>query len=75
MHLFACANGVLDLKAQVFRPGRPDDYITLTNGRNYIEYNGDESDIDVFKDFIKKTFPNENRHEYFFSNFSCAKHE
>lgn len=65
MHLFACANGVLDLKAQVFRPGRPDDYITLTNGRNYIEYNGDESDIDVFKDFIKKTFPNENRHEYF----------
>jgi phage/plasmid-associated DNA primase len=32
-------NGVYDFKNHIFRPGRPEDYVTKTTGINYVEFN------------------------------------
>jgi P4 family phage/plasmid primase-like protien len=36
-HLIGMENGVFDLDRDLFRPGRPEDYITLTTGRTFDE--------------------------------------
>ena len=40
-HLIGWKDGVFDLVTQDFRPGRPDDYITLCTGHDYIEPGSD----------------------------------
>lgn len=69
--LFACENGILDLEMQVFRPGRPDDFITLTNARYYRDFDPNDPLVKEFKLFIRKIFPNKNIREYFL-DVCCA---
>lgn len=47
--LIACANGVIDLDAQLHRAGRQDDYITLASPT---PWEGFESDAQPFLDFL-----------------------
>lgn len=61
-----CENGVIDLEALQFREGRPDDFITYSNGIHFnphITYEDDE--ILELNDFLLKVFPNSNRRTYF----------
>ena len=44
-HLVGFNNGVLDLDAKAFRPGQPEDYITLSTGYDYHEV-ADTSDVE-----------------------------
>ena len=37
-YLFSFKNGVLDLKTGQFRDGRPEDFISLCCGVNYVQY-------------------------------------
>lgn len=48
-YLMACANGVIDLRTQEHRPGRPDDFITRASPT---EWQGMEADAAPFLDFL-----------------------
>ena len=64
--LICFANGVVDMKQGVFRPGRPDDFISLTTGVNYIDnFNGNHNETLIsIKKFIAELFPNESLRMY-----------
>ena len=85
-YLFACKNGVIDLnnevydaesgrlkKTVVFRPGKPDDYMSFLAGRNYpdsdaIEYHPYDSEDPIqqeLMDFLGKIFPTEEMLHYY----------
>ena len=85
-YLFACKNGVIDLnneiydaeagvskKVVVFRPGKPDDYMSFLAGRNYpdsepIEYHPYDPDDPIQQDlidFLRKIFPSEEMLAYY----------
>jgi P4 family phage/plasmid primase-like protien len=85
-YLLACKNGVIDLnneiydaeagvskKVVVFRPGKPDDYMSFLAGRNYpdsepIEYHQYDPDDPIqqdLMDFLRKIFPSEEMLSYY----------
>lgn len=84
-YLIACKNGVIDLRNEivdergqkiikvVFRPGKPDDYISLMAGRNfpdtepleYYPYDPSDEKQQELQEFIAKIFPKEDMRRYF----------
>jgi phage/plasmid-associated DNA primase len=64
-HLIAFENGVYDLRHGIFREGRPDDYITITTGYPYREYEMDDEEIMDIEEYLKKLFVNKNIRLYF----------
>ena len=85
-YLIACKNGVLDLNTEVieaktgkksqkviFRPGKPDDYMSFLAGRrfpdtdaiDYTPYNPHDQDQQELMDFLEKIFPEQMMREYF----------
>lgn len=63
-YLFPFENGVFDLDVG-FRKGRPDDYMTLSCGRYYREFDWNDSEIKAVELFWKKIFPDPDLYEYF----------
>ena len=63
-HLIGFLNGVYDLNKMEFRNGRPEDYISMTTGINYIEYDPNDIDIISIYEFLEKVLPNHNVREY-----------
>ena len=58
IYLTGFNNGVLDVKNMEFRNGRPDDYISLTTGYDWKEFEDDDTEVIECKDFLLKLFPN-----------------
>jgi len=58
IYLTGFNNGVLDVKNMEFRTGRPDDYISLTTGYDWKEFEDDDTEVIECKDFLLKLFPN-----------------
>jgi P4 family phage/plasmid primase-like protien len=74
-HIIGMSNGVIDFNEKIFRPGRPDDYISLTTGINYVEYNSMDSQHKrhrkiIQNDLLNKLFTNENLRRYAFDYFA-----
>ena len=84
-NLFVCKNGVIDLHNEihdpatgknkigvVFRPGKPDDYMSFLAGRNYpdseaidyIPYDPEEPMLVELMDFLSKIFPDDKMLAY-----------
>jgi len=59
-------NGVYDLDSNVFREGRPDDYITLCTNNDYIDYCDDDENIEEINMFMSQIFPDEEIRKYIF---------
>lgn len=57
-------NGVYNLKTGEFRDGRPEDYISLTTGNDYIEYDQDDEKIIAIYNFLSQVFPIEDTRDY-----------
>lgn len=68
--LIGFENGVYDLENDEFREGRPEDYISLSTGINYIEYDEENPYIDDIQHFLKKVLVNDNVREYVMTLFA-----
>tara|TARA_Y100000389_G_C17458382_1_gene519781 strand:+ start:122 stop:3016 length:2895 start_codon:yes stop_codon:yes gene_type:complete len=58
-------NGVYDLENDVFRDGRPDDYITLSTKNEYINYSYTTPEIIQLQNILEKMLPIKAVREYF----------
>lgn len=68
--LIGFENGVYDLENDEFREGRPEDYISLSTGINYIEFDENNPYIEEIMTFMKKVLVNENVREYVLTLFA-----
>ena len=64
-------NGIYDLKNNIFREGRPSDYISMKMGVNYNDDLTDKDSrvLEVY-DFLDKVFPDKSVREYFLDTSS-----
>jgi phage/plasmid-associated DNA primase len=58
-------NGVMDLKEMKLRPGRPDDYLTLSTGYNYVPLYDDHPDVVALHEHLDKVFPDPELKRYY----------
>jgi len=63
--LFPFNNGVYDLISNIFRPGRPEDFISKTSPIDYIEFDEDDERIHDVYDYLEKVFPDKSVRAYF----------
>ena len=73
-YLLCCANGIIDLKNNVFRAGYPQDYITKSThvdylGKDLSEY---QDIVDEIKDFIEKIIPIKTLNKYFWDHLASS---
>jgi len=68
--LIAFKNGVYDLKANLFRPGSQDDYISKTIPINYREFTHADTAVSDVKSFLEKIFPDSSIRNYFMDVYS-----
>src|SRR5260221_886785 len=62
--LFCCKNGVLDLNNLCFRPGSPEDNITMSSNVSYNE-NPSSWELKMIDSFLDKVFPDKELKTYF----------
>lgn len=62
--LIAFENGIYDLRNLEFREGRPEDYISLSTGVNYQEYDDSNSVIQEIYTFFSQVLPKEDVRKY-----------
>jgi len=70
--LLGCENGVIDLKLNSFRSGRPDDYISCSTRNNWIEYNENDYQVQKLREFLQKIFPDPELRVYHLDFFSSC---
>ncbi len=63
-HLLGFENGVYDFIKDEFRPGRPEDYISMSTEIDYIEYDWDDEEIKDVMDFVSQVLPDEDERDY-----------
>jgi P4 family phage/plasmid primase-like protien len=63
--LFPFKNGVYDLVTNIFRPGRPEDFISKTSPIDYIEMDDDDERVHDIHDYLEKVFPDKSVKAYF----------
>ena len=64
VNLMHFSNGILDLSEMRFRPGRPNDYVSLTTGYEFREYSWDHPDVVDVDDHFSKVFPDQELKQY-----------
>ena len=64
-------NGVLDLQNLCFRAGRPEDYVSMSCGYNYKEFDWNDPEVIEVQEFLLKIFPDDNLRQWFMEY--CAK--
>jgi P4 family phage/plasmid primase-like protien len=63
--IFPFKNGVYDLTTNIFRPGRPEDFISKTAPIEYIEMDEDDEKIHDVYEYLEKVFPDKSVRKYF----------
>jgi len=63
-YLIGFKNGIYDLENMEFRQGEQRDYLTLTTGYDFIEYDPDCQEVQEIYDFLRKIIPNPKVFEY-----------
>jgi len=73
-YLLCFNNGVYDFKEKNFRPGYPDDYLTMSTNINYIPYNKaivkHKDDCENLRNFVKQIYPDEELHDFIWELFA-----
>ena len=68
--LFPFKNGVYDLNTNIFRPGRPEDFISKTAPIDYIEFDEDDEKLQDVYEYLEKVFPDKSIRDYFMDTSS-----
>jgi hypothetical protein len=71
-HLICFSNGIYDLSTNIFRPGRPDDFISLCTNYEYVGYNKNDACYKEIKKFFKKIQPNKTVRKYLLTILSTC---
>jgi P4 family phage/plasmid primase-like protien len=72
-YLLCCPNGVWDFKENIFRDGKPDDYISITTNNDYIPLSDKDTDIiRQINEFFSQLFPVEELREYMWDHLSST---
>ena len=69
-YLFAFKNGVYDLKTNVFRNGRPEDYLSNHSPIDFYEFSMTDPKVIAVQDFLTKVFPDTSIRKYFLDQSS-----
>ena len=64
-YLIAFKNGVYDLKLNLFRPGRPEDFLSKNMPINYINFSEDDERVQEVHTFFEQVFPDKSVRKYF----------
>jgi P4 family phage/plasmid primase-like protien len=64
--LIGFENGVYDLRTGEFRDGRPEDYISLSTGNDFIEFETSDEQIVAVYAFMNQVFPDPEVRDYVF---------
>lgn len=63
-YLIGFDNGIYDLKNMIFRKGKPDDYVSISVGYDYQEYDINDPIIQKIKNYFKSLFPEDEVCDY-----------
>ena len=69
-YLIGFKNGVYDLKLNIFRSGRPEDFISKCMPINYLEFTETDDKVLAVRDFLEKVFPDKSVRQYFLDQSS-----
>ena len=69
-YLIGFKNGIYDLKLNVVRPGRPEDFISKVLPIDFVEYQILDENVQNVISFLIKVFPDEEIRNYFLDNYS-----
>lgn len=64
-YLIHFTNGVMDLRDNKLRAGTPEDYISLSTGYEYKEFEEEDEDVINVRDFLSKVYPDPQLRQYF----------
>lgn len=64
-YIIAFQNGVYDLKLNVFRNGRPEDYLSKSMPIDFKEFKEDDNEVREVHNFLEKVFPDRSVRQYF----------
>jgi len=64
-YLICFKNGVYDLKLDIFRAGRPEDFISRCLPINYIAHTEDDEKVQEIYTFLEQVFPDNTVRKYF----------
>ena len=72
-YLLCCKNGVIDFKEKIFRPGVPEDYISLSTNIKYIQLTPKHDKIkrEILK-FMRELFPEEEVCKYMWEHLAST---
>jgi P4 family phage/plasmid primase-like protien len=65
--LLGFENGVYDLKASCFRPGIPDDYLTMSVGYDYVDFDDDDPMIHSIMHYFETVLMDDKMRKYVLS--------
>ena len=69
-YLIGFSNGVYDLKNNIFREGRPSDYISMKMSVDYDQtIKNTDPEVSEVYDFLEKIFPDKSIRQYFLRCF------
>ena len=75
-YLLCFKNGVFDFEAKEFRPGKPNDFVSLCTNTNYIKINRTNEEhiklINEINNFMAQVFPNKELRTYMWEHVASA---
>lgn len=70
-HLLGFENGVYDLRMGEFRDGLPDDYISFSTNRHYVDFDKESIEAKEIDRYLAQVFVNENVRKYMKDIMAC----
>lgn len=70
-HLVGFENGVYDLRLHEFREGLPDDFVSFSTGRHYMNYDPESIEAIEIESYLSQVFTNENVRKYMKNMLAC----
>lgn len=70
-HLIGFENGVYDLKMHEFRDGLPDDYISFSTGKHYIDFNPESVEASEIHAYLGQVFTDAQVRKYMLDVLAC----